>query len=63
MRIALDTNALYTTRAGVARYVRGLLTGLKELNPADIIIDELAWPVENGGGRRREWWCTSGRDF
>jgi|UniRef100_UPI00404B7299 glycosyltransferase involved in cell wall biosynthesis len=47
MRIALDTNALYTTRAGVARYVRGLLTGLKELNPADIIIDELAWPVEN----------------
>ena len=53
MRIALDTNALYTTRAGVARYVRGLLTGLKELNPADIIIDELAWPVENGGGRRR----------
>lgn len=49
MRVALDTNALYTTRAGVARYVRGLQAGLKAMAPADLEISALAWPVENFG--------------
>lgn len=48
MRVAIDTNGLYTTRAGVARYLRGLLGGLKSV-AADGSLDwfELAWPVEN----------------
>ena len=45
MRVALDTNPLYTTRAGVARYVRGLRQGLAELGEPEIT--EIAWPVEN----------------
>lgn len=65
MRVAVDTNALYTTRAGVARYVRGLLGGLRRLHPNDDwAFDEFAWPVENFGFRQpqrslrtlyREW--------
>lgn len=47
MRVALDTNALYTTRAGVARYVRGLQSGFNEIEAADVNISALAWPVEN----------------
>ncbi len=47
MRVALDTHALYTTRAGVARYVRGLQSGLNEIETTDAIISPLAWAVEN----------------
>src|SRR5688572_1461112 len=47
MRVGLDTNALYTTEAGTARYIRGLIKGLRELNPPDLEILELAWAVEN----------------
>jgi alpha-1,3-rhamnosyl/mannosyltransferase len=47
MRVALDTNSLYTAQAGIARYVRGLACGFRELAPADIEIQEFAWPVEN----------------
>lgn len=47
MRVALDTNPLYTTRAGVARYVRGLKQGLSELDRIDLEIAEIAWEVEN----------------
>jgi glycosyltransferase involved in cell wall biosynthesis len=49
MRVTIDTNALYTSRAGVARYVRGLQQGLMELSPGDIEIFDLAWRVENFG--------------
>lgn len=49
MRVAFDTNALYTTRAGVARYVRGLRQGLAALAADDLQIMPWAWPVENFG--------------
>ncbi|MCF7688396.1 MAG: glycosyltransferase family 4 protein [Cephaloticoccus sp.] len=47
VRVALDTNPLYTTRAGVARYVRGLLEGLDTLTLRDDRVEPWAWPVEN----------------
>lgn len=47
MRVAIDTNPLYVTQAGVARYVRGLLRGLDELQPEDCERHPLAWEVEN----------------
>lgn len=50
MRVALDTNPLYTTRAGVARYVRGLQQGFASLPPSlslDLTLSPFAWPVEN----------------
>jgi glycosyltransferase involved in cell wall biosynthesis len=46
-RVALDTNGLYTTRAGVARFIRGLRKGLRAVRPPDLEIIEWAWPVEN----------------
>lgn len=58
MRVAIDTNGLYTTRAGVARYLRGLLAGLRALPPGTAPEwQELAWPVENVAFRqpRRAW--------
>ena len=54
MRIALDTNALYATQAGTARYVRGLIKGLRRVNAADVQVSELAWPVENFEYRQPE---------
>ena len=47
MRVALDTSALYTTQAGIARYIRGLLRGLDRLGQPDLMVSPLAWPVEN----------------
>jgi glycosyltransferase involved in cell wall biosynthesis len=47
MRIVLDTNAHYTSRAGVDRYIQQLLMGLRALNPGDMELSELAWPVDN----------------
>jgi hypothetical protein len=47
MRVALDTNAVYTTRAGVARYIRGLIRGLKQIAPSDAEFLQLAWEVPN----------------
>jgi glycosyltransferase involved in cell wall biosynthesis len=47
MHLTLETNALYTARAGVARYVRGLQHGLAQLDRSDLEISELAWRVEN----------------
>ncbi len=46
MKVLLDTSALYTDRAGVARYTRGLLRGLREAGLGDDV-GELVWPVEN----------------
>ncbi len=45
--IGIDTNGLYTTQAGVARYIRGLLTGLKRVAPPDVELKAVAWEVEN----------------
>ena len=47
MRVAIDTNPLYVTRAGVARYVRGLLQGMDSIQPPDCHLQKLAWEVEN----------------
>jgi len=47
MKVAVETSALYTTTAGVARYVRGLLDGLRRVAPPDMQFEELAWPVPN----------------
>jgi alpha-1,3-rhamnosyl/mannosyltransferase len=46
MRVAVDTNAVYTGQAGVARYVRGLITGFASL-PEPLDYFEFAWKVEN----------------
>jgi glycosyltransferase involved in cell wall biosynthesis len=45
--IGIDTNGLYNAQAGVARYIRGLLTGLKRLAAADVNVRPFAWEVEN----------------
>ena len=45
--IGIDTNGLYTTQAGVARYIRGLLNGLKRLAAPDVELKTVAWEVEN----------------
>lgn len=47
LRAGVDCNALYTTQAGIARHVRGLLAGFAELSPASVQIQPVAWPVEN----------------
>jgi glycosyltransferase involved in cell wall biosynthesis len=47
MRVAVDTNGLYTAQAGVARYIRGLLRGFRELQDPRVEIVPLAWEVEN----------------
>lgn len=49
MRVAIDTNALYVTRAGVARYVRGLMRGLKEPDVSACALLPVAWEVDNFG--------------
>lgn len=52
MNVTLDTSALYTTRAGTARYISGLIRGL-ETSPSDgITVQQLAWRVENFGYRQ-----------
>jgi len=47
MRVAVDTNALYTSRAGVARYVNGLLKGLRDVAGEGDAFLPLAWEVNN----------------
>lgn len=46
-RVALDTNSLYTTRAGAARYTQGLLAGFRDMGADAPDVLPLAWPVEN----------------
>jgi glycosyltransferase involved in cell wall biosynthesis len=67
MRIAVDTNGLFTGNAGGARYVRGVLNGLDKLDPP-VPYFRLAWPVENLAYRqparglktlyRELWWAN-----
>jgi len=47
IRIDIDTNALYVTQAGTARYIRGLLKGFRQIAAPDFEIIPLAWEVEN----------------
>lgn len=48
MKILIETTPLYTSQGGVARYVRGLLHGLRQ-TAGDAEWAELGWPVENFG--------------
>ena len=47
VRVAIDTNGLYTTQAGASRYIRGLIRGLRSLTLPDFDFSEVAWPVAN----------------
>ena len=47
MNVALDTTATFTSRAGAARYIRGLQRGFEELAPDDFRFTPIAWEVEN----------------
>ncbi len=49
MRIAIDTNPLYTTQAGMARYVRSLLGAFHKYCARELEIVEVGWPVGNFG--------------
>ena len=50
MTVCVDSNALYTSRAGIARYVSGLLDGLARVD--GLSFRTLAWRVENFGFRQ-----------
>ena len=52
MKIAVDINGLYVTKAGTSRYIEGLLRGFQQLNSADCNISQVAWQVENLGYRQ-----------
>ena len=66
MRIAIDTNPIYTSQAGIARYVRELLKALSEVDGNHQYL-ECGWPVTNFGFRqpyrafrtlyRELWWA------
>ena len=47
MNVALDTTATYTSRAGAARYIRGLQRGFRELAQPGFRFRPIAWEVEN----------------
>ena len=47
MRVGIDTNGLYTTQAGVARYIRGLVGGLDALDDPGLEVLPIAWEVDN----------------
>jgi glycosyltransferase involved in cell wall biosynthesis len=48
-RVAVDTSGCFVIQAGVARYIRGLLRGFRELQAPALELLELAWKVENFG--------------
>lgn len=47
MNVAIDTNGIYVSRAGVATYIRGLLRGLRRVAPEGMSFVESAWPVQS----------------
>lgn len=47
MRVGIDTNGLYTTQAGVARYIRGLIGGLDSSGDPGLDVVPIAWAVDN----------------
>ena len=47
MRVGIDTNGLYTTQAGVARYIRGLIGGLQAMDDTGLEVVPIGWEVEN----------------
>lgn len=64
MRVAIETTGLYTTQAGVARYIRGLLAGHQANQPPDLEFSTLAWEVENFDYRQpQRTFKTAYREF
>lgn len=49
LNVAIDTNALYTSQGGTARYIRGLLKGLQAAGDPSVRIHDIAWRVPNTG--------------
>jgi glycosyltransferase involved in cell wall biosynthesis len=47
IRVGIDTNALYVTQAGTARYIHGLIKGLNQIAAPDVEVFPIAWQVEN----------------
>lgn len=47
LKIYVETTPLHVSRAGVARYVRGLLAGLQAVKPGAVTLVELGWAVRN----------------
>ncbi|HEY7088639.1 MAG TPA: glycosyltransferase family 1 protein [Tepidisphaeraceae bacterium] len=47
IRVGFETTGVYTTQAGVARYVRGLQRGFEQTRPKGIDLFPIAWEVEN----------------
>lgn len=47
--VGFDTNPLYVSRAGIARYVQGLLSALHEIKPPSCELFPLAWEQANFG--------------
>lgn len=63
-QVALDSNGLYTTQAGVSRYIRGLTMGLHAACRETVTPIELAWQVKNFGYRQpQRAWRTFYREF
>ena len=49
LTVAIDTTGVYVTQAGIARYVNGLMRGIKRVAPDNLHYFPLAWEVENFG--------------
>lgn len=49
MLVSLDTNPLHTSRAGVARVVRGILDGMARMPSPGVELVPVAWEVDNFG--------------
>jgi glycosyltransferase involved in cell wall biosynthesis len=48
MHVMIDTNPLYVSKAGIARYLRSLLREFEAISEAESLrVEQLAWPVEN----------------
>jgi glycosyltransferase involved in cell wall biosynthesis len=48
MHVMIDTNPLYVSKAGIARYLRSLLREFEAISEAEsLLVEQLAWPVEN----------------
>lgn len=45
--VVLDTSPLYVTRAGVARYIKGLIKGFQSCQNSELKVTPYAWEVEN----------------
>lgn len=53
MNVILETNPLYVSQAGIARYLRGLIAGFAEMPVGSAPqMEQLAWPVTNFGYRQ-----------